>query len=172
MIDSKPWYWSVGVWGAITTLIASIAGLFKSQLDPQLLSDIQTWLISVVTLAGGAIALWGRLRATRRIGPEDPSIARQNWRSNAWLLAVVSLAFLQGCAALQSPAGPYVAADRATFQAIAPEYEAYLLADPRLTTEQRARRQRTVQTWQLRIDSAEKSVTDALPVSASTRPEK
>jgi hypothetical protein len=65
-----------------------------------------------------------------------------------------------GCSALQSaqaPGGAYVAADRATFEALAPEYAAYVAADPALPDEDRARRTRTLQTWRMRIEAAEQA---------------
>ena len=51
--------------------------------------------------------------------------------------------------------GTYVAADRATFQAIEPEYRAYVNMDVNLTTEQKDRRFRTLDTWRVRIEAAE-----------------
>jgi hypothetical protein len=45
----------------------------------------------------------------------------------------------------------YVKADRLTYDAIAPEYLRYVDADPGLTQEQKDRRHRTVDTWNLRI---------------------
>jgi len=50
----------------------------------------------------------------------------------------------------------YVKADRLTYEAIAPEYEAYVAADPKLSIEQKERHLRTVLSWKLRIDKAEK----------------
>lgn len=66
-------------------------------------------------------------------------------------LAVAVAAMTAGCV----PASPYVAADRATFDAIAPEYASYVAADDRLDDEQKTRRQRTVDTWRLRVERAE-----------------
>jgi hypothetical protein len=68
-----------------------------------------------------------------------------------------------GCTALQglqSPSGAYVAADRATYDAVAPEYAAYVAHDASLSDEQRARRDRTVQTWRLRLETAERAAGD------------
>lgn len=45
----------------------------------------------------------------------------------------------------------YVAADRATYNAIAPEYRAYVEADPALSAEQKARRERTIKAWDARL---------------------
>ena len=172
MHDTKPWYTSVTVWGAIVSLIASALGLFKIQLDPQFQSDLRDWLLAAATLAGGATALWGRLRASRRIlSPQtvETTVIKprpQDWRMNAALpFAPVSLLLLlsqsAGCSALRLPAADYVAADRATYQAVAPEYAAYVHADESLDAEERGRRDRTLATWDARIRGVEGEGTEA-----------
>lgn len=52
----------------------------------------------------------------------------------------------------------YVQADRATYEAIAPEYLRYVQADSALDAEERIRRERTLTTWRLRLEQAEKPV--------------
>jgi len=59
-----------------------------------------------------------------------------------------------GCAA---PDASFVRAERATYNAIAPEYVGYVSSDPALSDEQKARRQRTIQTWDLSIRQHEQS---------------
>ena len=80
-------------------------------------------------------------------------------RAVSLLVSVVFVAGAAGvCSALQSaqgPGGAYVAADRATYEALAPEYAAYVAADPALADDDRARRTHALQTWRLRIESAE-----------------
>jgi hypothetical protein len=91
-------------------------------------------------------------------------------RSFARLGATAMLLAPCGCSALQSvqaPGGAYVAADRATYEALAPEYAAYVAADPALPDEDRARRTRTLQTWRMRIEAAEQV---APPTSQPTFP--
>jgi hypothetical protein len=53
--------------------------------------------------------------------------------------------------------GAYVAADKATFDAVAPEYRAYVVADQKLSPEQKKRRGRTLTAWEARIAEGEKS---------------
>lgn len=60
------------------------------------------------------------------------------------VLLALAMALLGGCC------GPSEA-ERATVDAIAPEYSAYVQADPRLDAEQKARRLRTIETWQRRV---------------------
>lgn len=66
------------------------------------------------------------------------------------LLCVVTVSCL-GCAVSES----YRKADQATFDAVAPEYRAYVEADPNLNQDQKERRKRTLATWKLRIDKGE-----------------
>lgn len=62
------------------------------------------------------------------------------------------LLVLGGC----TPAQTYVAGDRATYAAIAPEYAAYVALDDTLDADAKARRTRTIETWELRLRSAER----------------
>ena len=175
-MPTKPWYTSLTVWAALVSVAASVLSLFHVHLDEQLRADLADWLLSAATLAGGAAALYGRLRATRRLvtsaapsrDPHDdlpipPSAKHQNWRMNGTLLAFLLLLLpthLTGCSILTAPEGTYVAADRATYDAVAPEYRAYVTSDPNLDDEQRARRHRTVETWRVRLESAESGATN------------
>lgn len=63
----KPWYASKAVWGAVVTIIGSVLQMLRFEVDAALLQDVEAWVFSLVTLLGGAVALWGRLRATKRI---------------------------------------------------------------------------------------------------------
>ena len=161
MNDTKPWYTSVTIWGAVVSLLAAVLSAFKVRLDPQLQADLRDWLLAAATLAGGGAALWGRLRASRRIlTPRTAETRPQHWRMNAALpfapaLLLLPLSQCAGCAALRAPAPAYVAADRATYDAVAPEYAAYVGQDPALDEEERGRRARTLATWDARLRAAE-----------------
>ena len=63
---------------------------------------------------------------------------------------------LSGCAA-NVPAD-WVAADRATYNAVAPEHAAYVDADSTLTLEQKQRRHNTLDTWRIRLENHEAAV--------------
>lgn len=216
----KPWYASAGVWGAVVTLAGSVLALFKLQLDPALLDAVREWVLALATLLGGGVALWGRIRATRRIGtsPRDggpgasnnarpesshdagpgswPDAGSRNsfgvgpgilsrvqfvtpldvrpaslaaderaatvgrWRPGVSALTTVAMLLLAvgsgGCALLSTPDGPQIAAERATYDAIAPEYRAYVATDENLTEEQRGRRERTVELWRARVEDAQR----------------
>ena len=64
---TKPTLASKTVWGGLVAVGAGIAGLFGYQLDP----TVQTGLVELVTSAGavigGAIAIYGRIKATHAI---------------------------------------------------------------------------------------------------------
>lgn len=82
----------------------------------------------------------------------------------AILLAFVMIAMSSGGCA---PTSVQSAADRATYDAIAPEYAAYVDADPTLDTARKQRRLRTLDAWRVRLEAAEQatdlSVSDAGP---------
>jgi|SRR5437867_10056285 len=168
MRNVKPWYLSTGVWGAALSLVGSALALVKPRLDPAALGAARDWVLPLAALVGALLALYGRVRATRRIvlgaAPVDGRLAKQNWRMNAAPLGLallpVVVAFASGCSSLTSPAAGYVAADRATFEAVAPEYLAYVHADPALDEDARSRRDRTVQTWKERIEAGGRANND------------
>jgi len=63
------------------------------------------------------------------------------------IVFVSSLLWLTGCVVQKD----YVAADKATFDAIGPEYRAYVESDPKLDQDQKARRLRTLESWKIRL---------------------
>lgn len=72
-------------------------------------------------------------------------------------LAVLLLApFLAGCAGQSVPAD-WVAGERKTYDAIAPEYGDYVNADPNLSALQKANRQNDVKSWESRVVEHEKA---------------
>lgn len=66
------------------------------------------------------------------------------------LLGVFPL--LSGC---NVPAA-YVDADASTYHVIAPEFRAYLEADPSLPAEKKARRIRLLESWRARLEEAQR----------------
>lgn len=79
--------------------------------------------------------------------------ARAAAKKAAPLLLVGSLALL--CIGCAGPSSLYVQADRATYEAVAPAHAAYVEADPNLSAEQKARRLRTLTSWDDRVKAAE-----------------
>src|SRR6185503_10326974 len=134
----------------LVTMIVGVLGAFEVRIDPSLQQDAAQWLLAAETLLSGGLSLWGRLRASRRI---RSGAGPQSWPIK--LLLGAALLTPSGCQLLQSPTQANLAADRATFDAIAPEYAAYVANDSALTPDQRARRARTIEAWRMRIESDE-----------------
>ena len=65
-----------------------------------------------------------------------------------------------GCSGLDAR---YVRADRLTYEAIAPEYQAYVTRDEGLSEDQRARRLRTLAAWAARLDEAQRTLGGEAP---------
>ena len=74
------------------------------------------------------------------------------WAAVLCFVAGVAIASMSGCV---TPRSAYVQADRLTYDAVAPEYGAYVEADPGLSDEQKARRRRTLDAWGTRLERAE-----------------
>ena len=71
MDDIKPAYASTGVWGAAIALIGALAPLALSAAGIRDAGDQQATVNATMQLVAGvgaAIALYGRLTATKRIG--------------------------------------------------------------------------------------------------------
>jgi hypothetical protein len=65
------------------------------------------------------------------------------------------------CATMDLIRTDYTAADRATYDAIAPAYGAYVAADATLDKDEKKTRERTLTTWRMRLENAEKPVLPA-----------
>lgn len=72
---TKPWWQSVGVWGSVVTIMASVAGLLGYSITPEdqlvIVSGLNKAAMIVtetVAFVGGLAALWGRIRASKLIG--------------------------------------------------------------------------------------------------------
>lgn len=177
-MDTRPlWariFGSRKVWialAAVAGVVVTVAGA-----DPAKWTPVIT---SIVTLAGVVIAAIGyedgqakssdgATTVVTRVDNKPPANPDGSC-PNAWLLLLVLPAALLagGCQAFESPSAQYVAADRSTYTAIAPEYATYVAGDPNLTAEAKARRGRTIATWRLRITKAEEAGTT---VDAATPP--
>jgi len=66
--DTKSIFASRGVWGGLIAILAAGAGL----LGYTITSDQQVQIVETAALiaggVGGLVALWGRIKATKRIG--------------------------------------------------------------------------------------------------------
>lgn len=75
----------------------------------------------------------------------------KTWPLAGLLSVLVVLLVLSACTPVQA----YVEADRATYQAIAPDHRMYVQNDPALSGEQKARRFNLLDSWDLRTRKAE-----------------
>jgi len=69
---TKPWWQSRAVWGGIVAAAAGIASLFGVDIDQAKATEIA---VSLAPLIGGALAVYGRVRASkpiRRIEKKNP----------------------------------------------------------------------------------------------------
>jgi len=73
--ETKPWWQSSGIWGSLVVVLAAGAGLVGYTIAPEDQAQIVTAATKTVELAtqatalvGGLVSLFGRIRATKRIG--------------------------------------------------------------------------------------------------------
>jgi hypothetical protein len=64
------WWQSKTVWGGIIALLAGFATLAGVKLDATLQDQLAELVIGIANVAGGAIAWYGRVKATTTIAPE------------------------------------------------------------------------------------------------------
>ena len=64
MNESKPWWQSRTVIGALVVIVSSAAGLYGIQIDVGALTEI---ILQILALSGGVVAIYGRVKAERPI---------------------------------------------------------------------------------------------------------
>ena len=67
MDDTKPWYLSRTVWGALVAIAASIGGAFGVMITQADQVEIADTVLQIVGAVGGVLALYGRLSAQKII---------------------------------------------------------------------------------------------------------
>ncbi|QLF69878.1 hypothetical protein FE840_010205 [Peteryoungia desertarenae] len=67
MFDTKPWYQSKTVWGALIAIAAPLADMAGLTVDEAMKGELADHLVSIAGAFGGMIALYGRVVATRPI---------------------------------------------------------------------------------------------------------
>lgn len=65
--EAKPWFQSRTIIGALVSLLCTAAGAIGYQVAPELQGEITGVLISAGAVAGAALSIYGRLKATRPI---------------------------------------------------------------------------------------------------------
>ena len=98
-LQVKSWYQSLGVWGGIGTIVVGLLSAMHIASQPGDAQAISDWCTALLTVVGGCIALYGRLRATKAITPVPPPSPTKLpillFIANAAL--VVALVALSGC---------------------------------------------------------------------------
>ena len=65
MEETKVWWQSLTLWGAIVTVLAALAGLFGIDIDADTQKQIIEYIILGASAIGGLIAAYGRIRAKK-----------------------------------------------------------------------------------------------------------
>lgn len=74
MNDEKKWYQSTGVLGALAAIGGTLGGFVGLNIDAGATADIVSLgeriydsVMQIIALGGAVLALWGRLRASKKI---------------------------------------------------------------------------------------------------------
>lgn len=67
MNDTKAWWQSRGVWGSLVAMGAGAVSVTGINLDASIQAELTDILIAGATLIGGAVALYGRVKAVSKL---------------------------------------------------------------------------------------------------------
>ena len=67
MSDTKPWYYSRTIWGALIAVLAPLLQIVGLPLSPELQTELADSLVLVVGAAGALVALIGRVYAKSQL---------------------------------------------------------------------------------------------------------
>lgn len=67
MIDTKYWYQSKTVWGALIAILASVLQAGGFELDEGAQGELVEGIVALMGAVGGLLALYGRLSADKRL---------------------------------------------------------------------------------------------------------
>ncbi len=68
MEESKSWFTSRTIWGAIVAILSSAYLVTGNMIAPEIQSSAADLLAQAGTLVGAGLSLYGRLKATKTIG--------------------------------------------------------------------------------------------------------
>lgn len=68
MEQTKGIFASKTIWGGIIVVIAAVAGLLGYSISAEDQSALVGYIDNAVVIAGGLLAIWGRITATKKIG--------------------------------------------------------------------------------------------------------
>lgn len=67
MSDTKPWYFSRTIWASLVTVVAGVGGLIGLPVEDLDNQAVVETILQAVTALSGLVAIFGRLKAVRRI---------------------------------------------------------------------------------------------------------
>lgn len=67
MGELKNWYMSKTVWGGVVAILASCSHILGVEIGSDDQSGLVDGLTALATAAGGLVAIWGRISATKRL---------------------------------------------------------------------------------------------------------
>lgn len=67
MNDEKSWYTSKTVIGSVVAILALIAGAFGYDVDAESQEQITLAVINLIGVGGGLVAIYGRVKAVKKI---------------------------------------------------------------------------------------------------------
>ena len=71
MEENKAWYMSKTVWGGLIAVGAAVAGSFGVDVDAATQGEIADYIVVGVGAIGGLVAIWGRVKAEKKIGKAE-----------------------------------------------------------------------------------------------------
>lgn len=128
MNDPKPWWASKTIWAGIAALVLGVLNSLHYALDADLSASLADWLQAVGEILAGAVAIGGRIAATRKIGAAQQGQSSLRAAPPMLLAGGLILALLgSACAALSRPS---IAADAARRDALAAVIADHVAAHP------------------------------------------
>lgn len=128
-VIEKRWWRSRGVWGGVVSMLAGVAAGLGYALSESAQADIVELIIGLAGMAGGGVAVWGRIKA-------ETMIAKTGGASGlkGLLFLAVPALLLAGCAGTRPQTDPGVV-DTGRYQAVAAQLPGVVeaLADVALT---------------------------------------
>ena len=68
MNGTKKWWESKTLWGSIIAILAAVVQIFGYQITPEMQQQLLSQITAVTAGIGGLIAMYGRLKASKKIG--------------------------------------------------------------------------------------------------------
>lgn len=132
-VIEKQWWRSRGVWGGVVAMLAGIAAALGYSLSEGVQADIVELILGIAGVAGGGLAVWGRIKAETKIAGTGVPSTIKGLLALALAVAVPAL-LLAGCAGTRTQTDPGTV-DPGRYRAVAAQLPGVVeaLADVALT---------------------------------------